>query len=483
MKSLKKNIVFNVFYNISNFVFPLITSIYVSRILLPAGIGSVSYVQTISSYFVSLATLGIPTYGVREIARVRENRIQKNKTFTEIFLINTATTAFSSVLYLTMLFTPLVEKFSIDKKLAFVFAVSLFFNFINIDWLYGGEEEYVYIACRSIAIKVISLACVFIFIRSQQDYVKYAIITVFSLGGNYIFNIIHARKYIKFDFKDLEFKRHFSPIIVLALSIVLSNVYHKIDITMLGSMSTKTATGLYTNAHKVTEIIIVACTSISAVFLPRLSYYYKKNKEEFVRLVVKGVKILSFLTIPAAAAIFILAPQAIELLYGKEFLPGAATIRILAILIIVKGFGNLLCYQIVICTGNEKQRLPSYALACIANIVLNALLIPSISYNGAAIASVVSELIVNIYQFLKMRKIVTIPIPKKPLLQSVISTALMSAVVFAVSRISMPLIAVCICSVGAGLAVYVVINYVMKNEFLLEVIHGGLKKLGKDKQN
>lgn len=477
MKSLKKNIIFNIIYNICNLAFPLVTSMYVSRILLPEGIGNISFTQTNVSYFVSLAVLGTATYGVREIAKVRENRQLTDKTFSELFLINASTTAVSCVLYTIFIFTPLSAK--TDKKLAFIFAFLLIFNFINIDWLYGGEEEYVYIACRSIAVKTAALICVFLFVKTKEDYYKYAIITVLSLGGNYIFNIIHARKYARLTFKGLEFKKHLKPIIILALSIVLSNIYNKIDITMLGEMSTKTAVGLYNNAHKINELIIVGCTSISSVFLPRLSYYYENNREEFTRLIEKGVRILAFLTVPTSAGLFILAPKVVEIMYGSEFAPAATTVRIFTVLIMVKGFGNLLCYQLVICTGNEKQRLPAYGFACVANIVLNALLIPVLYQNGAAIASVISELIVNVYQFIKMRKIIVIPIAKKALLQAAISTALMSAAVFGVSLINIPLIFSCIASVAAGLAVYCGVNLIMKNEFLFEIINGGLKKLDK----
>ncbi len=465
MKSLKKNIVFNVIYDVCNVLFPLVTSIYVSRIILPEGIGSVSYAQNIASYFVSLAALGIPAYGIREIAKVRDDRRLTNKTFSELFIINAVTTLVSTVLYCALIFSRLGASF--DRKLAICFGVSVLFNLINIDWLYKGEEEYVYIACRSIFIKAVALVSVFIFVKTKDDYVNYAIITVLSLGGNYFYNIFHARKYVKITFKGLQFKRHFTPIMVLALSIFLSSIYSKIDITMLGSMSNKTATGLYTNASKISEIVIVACTSISAVFLPRLSYYYKFDREKFMSLITFGVKILLFLSIPAAVAIFILAPQAIELLFGKEFVPGASTLRILAVLIIIKSLGDLLCYQLVICTGNEKQRLPAYVAASVANVVLNALLIPVLNEKGAAIASVVSELIVNAYQFFKMRKIIRIPFSKAALFQALISSAAMGVVVFFITRITLPLIITTAVSVLSGLLVYIALNLIMKNELIL----------------
>lgn len=475
MKSLKKNAVFNIMYDVANLIFPLITSMYVSRVILASGIGEVSYAQNIASYFVTFAALGLPTYGVREIAKAQKDKPLANKTFTELFLINAITTTVAAIAYTIMIFSPLGNNF--DRGLMLCFGVSILFNYLNIDWLYKGHEEYVYIAMRSIIIKIISLVLILIFVKNKEDYTKYAIIIVVALGGNYIFNIIHSRKLIKFSFCDLQFKKHITPLVVLALSLFLSSIYSKLDITMLGSMSTKTATGLYANAHKISEMLITACSSISGVFLPRLSYYYKNEPEKFTSLIDSGVKVIAFISIPAATALFVLAPQAMELLYGEEFIPGASTVRILAILVIVKSFGNLLCYQLVICTGNEKKRLPAYGFASIANIVLNALLIPSLAQNGAAIASVVSEVIVNTYQLFKMKKIISIPISIKALVQAAISSTVMGISLLFLVKLPLPLTANVIICVICGLGIYIIVNFVMKNEFLLNTTQSVLTKI------
>lgn len=475
---LLKNTVFNVIYNLCNMLFPLITSMYISRILMREGIGNISYAQNIASYFVTFAALGLPTYGVREIAKARGSQLNTNKTFTELFLINAVSTALASVIYCILIASSFHN--SLDTELTICFGCSILFNFINIDWFYQGKEEYVYIACRSIIVKIISLLCTILFVKTKDDYLKYAIILVAASGSNYIFNIFHVRKYVRLDFHDLKFKQHLTPLFVLALSIFLSTVYSKIDITMLGTMSTKAATGVYSNAHKIIDMIIVACTAISAVFLPRLSYYYNRDKKEFTGLIDLGIRILSFVTVPVTAGLFILSSQAVELLYGSDFSAASLTIRIFSILIIIKGFGNLLCYQLIICTGNEKKRLPAYLAAAVINVVLNAVLIPRYNENGAAVASVISEITVNLYQFISVKKIVDIPFPKKAIWQSVISTAVMSAAVLLfTSFTNLPMLAECILAVGIGAVTYLAVNLIMKNQFLFDCIMKMKGKLSK----
>lgn len=461
-KSIKKNSLYNIIYSVANILFPLLTSVYVARVLFTDGIGRVAYGQNIASYFVILASMGLPTYGVREIAKVRNNRKGTNKLFTELFVINACFTTIASIAYIILVFN--VLKFRSDYSLFLCCGVQILMNYFNIDWFYQGQEEYRYITIRSILVKLMCFLAVIIFVRTIDDYTIYAFISSLGVTLNNVFNIIHARKLVKLEFKVLEFKRHFIPLLVLALSVFLSSAYSKIDVTMLGSMTTDSATGLYNNAHKIVEMTITICTAISAVFLPRLSYYYEHDKEGFEGLIEKGIKVLSFITFPICIGLFVLAPQMMKILYGDSFVPGSLTVRIFAALIVIKSFGNLLCYQLVIATGNEKKRLPAYLTAAILNIIFNAFLIPGMAQNGAAIASVISEFVVNAMQLLAMSKIIHIPVPGKALIQGIITTTIMGTTVFVISQLETNFFLQTIGAVELGAIVYLTLNVVIKNE-------------------
>lgn len=464
-KSLKKNSLYNIIYSVANILFPLITSIYVARVLFTDGIGRVAYGQNIASYFLILASLGLPTYGVREIAKVRGSREGTNKVFSALFVINSCSTTIASVAYIVLVLS--VLKFRSDHTLFLCCGLQIIMNYFNIDWFYQGQEEYRYITIRSILVKLLCFLAVLIFVREIEDYVIYAFISSLAITLNNVFNIIHVRKFVKLEFKKLEFKRHFTPLLVLALSVFLSSAYSKIDVTMLGSMTTDTATGLYNNAHKIVEVIITVCTAVSAVFLPRLSYYYEHDREEFGELIEKGIKVLSFITFPICIGLFVLAPQMMKILYGNSFVPGSLTVRIFAVLIIIKSFGNLLCYQLIVATGNEKKRLPAYLAAAILNIIFNAFLIPGMHQNGAAIASVISEFVVNTIQLFAISKIIHISVPGKSMFQGIITTAIMGAVVFVISQWNINFYVQTIGAVVVGAIVYFALNIVIKNEMAL----------------
>lgn len=464
MKSLAKNTIFNVIYNVSNIIFPLLISIYASRILLPYGIGKVAFGQNIASYFVVFAALGIPVYGVREIARVTECNQNVNKIFTELFIINSISTLLSSFLYLALICT--VSNFQNDYPLYLCCGIQIFLNFINIDWFYQGKEEYAYIACRNIVVKTVYLIATVLFVKTREDYLKYAFIATSGVCINYIFNIVHGRKYVKLEFHNIQLKKHFKATIVFVVSIFLSSVYSKVDVTMLGYLSTQTAIGLYRNAHNIIDIIISLCISITSVFLPRLSYFYLNERKKFNELIQFGIKILSFIIFPATVGLFLLAPQLLWVMYKDSFMDAVMTLRLFTILIIVKGFGNLLCYQLVIATGNEKKRLPAFFIAAVMNVVLNALLIPKFAQNGAAIASIISELIVNGYQIVVMSRIISIDVPKKNIVQGMVSALVMGIgiciVIKAASNIWMQFLG----GVAMGVVTYGVINIIMKNDIM-----------------
>lgn len=468
MKSIWRNSALNVVYKLVSLFFPLISSAYLARILLPEGVGRIATAQNLVTYFVLIAALGLPTYGVREIAKARDHPEQLNRTFSELLVINAISTTLAVIVYLVTILS--VKRFSGDIWLYLATGLQLVFNYINIDWLYQGKEDYLYICVRSIIIKVLSLLFLFWRVKTQDDYIMAACVTSCALGLNFIFNIAHCKKYVRFTLKNLQIKKHLSPLFVLLMTTFLSSIYGNIDITMLGMLSTEEATGLYANVHKTIIMVCMTCSSMTTVLLPRLSYSYVHDREAFHKLLVQGMRLLAFVSIPMTVGLFILAPQGMTVVYGEKFAKGAEALRILSVLLVVKCFGDLLCYQLTLCTGNEKKRLPAYFCAAVSNIVLNAILIPKMAQNGAAIASVMSELVVNGIQIVVMKRIVGFKIEWKAIIQSAVAAAVMSIGVIAMTKVTSHAALQIGLSIVVGGALYVMTNILLKNEFTLSIV-------------
>lgn len=469
MKSLAKNAAFNVVYKLLNMLFPLVTSIYVSRILQADGVGKVSFAQTIASYFIVFATMGLPYYGLRTVSKIRDDNQKLNTLFTELFLFGIVTTLLSTATYGVMIWCIPSMHNELPLYVATGFVICL--NAINIDWLYQGKEEYVYIVCRSILIKCISLVAMLIFVKSKTDYLTYAWITSFATGGNYCLNLWHARKYVHLDFKNVDIRRHVQPVIIMAAGGMLSSLYGKLDVTMLGILKDETSVGHYTYAFKTEELVLSLCMAATAVLLPRLSYLYEKeDKIQLGKVLDKGIRSLLFLVIPAVAGIELLAPKLIILLYGEDFKNATTILRILILLLPIKGFGDLLGFQMMICIGEDKKRIKANALSCLVNIILNGVLIIPLGSVGAAIASVASELACNSYQITIVRNEVQLPFPRVAFKQAMISTAAMSVVVLLALQINCSLFISCAICVFAGVVTYFAVNLFMKNDFLMSII-------------
>jgi len=235
-------------------------------------------------------------------------------------------------------------------------------------------------------------------------------------------------------------------------------------------MATDESVGFYSYAQKTINMVLTMANAVTAALLPRLSYYYDNDQEGFYRLLDKGFQILCVMTLPLAVGMVLVASQTVQFFYGEAFAPAALTIQLMCPLILIKGFGDLFCYQLVYSTKSEKIILPAAASASVINVITNAILIPMLLQNGAVIASVLSELVTNAIQFIYMKKKVRFSINGKVLVTGLFSTAIMSVCVLMLMQLRLPNTVGLFIEVSCGAIVYVAVNVAMKNALIFEII-------------
>ena len=242
VRSVKFNFIMNFILTVSNFLFPLITFPYVSRILLPEGTGKVAFALSVVSYFSIFASFGVATYGVRVCAQVRDNKDLLSKTVHELLFINTVTTIFVYVCFGAVIY--FVPRFYFEKELFWVASIFILFTIVGIEWLYKGLEKYQYITIRTIIFKLIALFLVFIFIRTKDDYIEFALISIFAIVGSGIFNLFNSRKLIYYQkYHKYEFKKHLKPMFFLFLTTLSIAIYTSVDEAILGLLSSSQEVG------------------------------------------------------------------------------------------------------------------------------------------------------------------------------------------------------------------------------------------------
>ena len=200
------------------------------------------------------------------------------------------------------------------------------------------------------------------------------------------------------------------PLLILAATGFFGNIYNKIDVTMLGAMTNDAVVDTIPMHIKLLGLSLCAVNAISMALMPRLSFFYQNDRKELSRLVDLGVHILLLLVIPATAGFVLVSRNVVLLLYGERFLPAAATLVVFAPMLIVRTLGDLLCYQLLVSMGQEKKRLYASIWAAVVNVILNAILIPVWKHNGAAAASVISEVVVNGILMVTVMKMIKIHI-------------------------------------------------------------------------
>lgn len=465
-KSIAKNVVFNVAYKLLNILFPLITSAYLSRILGPVYLGKVSYAQSIISYFLVFASLGISTYGVREIAKAENNIGNKNKIFSELFLLNFISSAICSVLYIIAVST--LSHFHADIWLYLSTGLTLYMNIFNVDWFYSGQEEYVYITIRSFIIKLISVVFIFAFVKNQGDYIVYAFITSLATTGNYIPNIINLRKRVCLRFSNLEIKRHIKSVFILLVTVLATDLYNQVDVTMLGVYRSDAEVGYYTNGIKLIRVIYSITTAISATTIPRMSQYYKSAKfDEYRLLFWKTMNIVLMIAIPAVAGLLLFSDTIVYMLFGSQFGPTVNVVNALAVMIAVITVSYLTGSVVLTSTNNEKYLLIATVFGCLVNIGMNALLIPGVGIIGAALASAIAELTVAFLHIKFGYKYIKSKIPYKNL-SSILTATIVMVICIWILRFFIHFRYICLLTcILAGGIVYFGVLFFMKNEIIM----------------
>ena len=402
--SIKLNFIMNVVLNISYIVFPLITFPYISRILLPEGTGKVTFASSVINYFLLFSQLGIQTYGIRECAKLREDREKLSNLVSELLFLNLILTAISYLMLFIMI--SFIPRFMSDQKLYLIMSVTILLEALGIHYLYKGLEQYSYITFRSIIFKFIAMIAMFLFIHKQSDYVLYGGISVFAASASGLMNFLHSKKFITLRVPHLyKLKRHLRLIgIFFALDCALT-LYTNLDVVMLGFLKTDIDVGYYNAAVKIKTLLVSLITSLGAVLLPRISYYKSKNKEaEYKKIIIKAAHFVIVLSVPLMAYFIIFAAPCIYFLSGNDYSSSIMPMQLIMPTLILKGLSNLTGMEILIPWGKEMCVFKSQVWGISADVFLNLILIPKLGVSGAAIATVIAESIVLIVELYYIKK-------------------------------------------------------------------------------
>lgn len=434
VKSIKVNALFNVIYTITNMIFPLITYPYVTRVLSASGMGKVSFFTAVSNYAVMFGSLGISTYGIRAVAKVRDNKHELSKVVQELLIINGVITLIVVGVLLGLI--PFVNKFNSEPILFVVNTIIILATPFGMTWLYSGLEQYEYITIRNIIFKMAALIMVFLLVKNKDDYAVYAFLTAFSTVASYICNLIYSRKFVDFHIiQHLEFLKHFKPMLYLFASILAVSVYTNLDTIMLGFINGNFEVGLYSVASKVKWLLLAAVNAVSAVLLPRLSNYYSNGKmKKYYDELRKSLSFVSLVTIPLVFYFILEARDCILLLGGADYRGAIPCMQILMPILIVSGLSNVSGNQVLIPQGRDSKFMQAVGVGAIVDIVLNIIFMPRYAAIGAAIATLIAETTQMLIQLYFSREDILLYIRRKTIVNALFASIIPAVLIYFIRK-------------------------------------------------
>lgn len=478
MATLKKNILYSTILTTANYIFPLITYPYVSRILGVDKIGICNFVDSIINYFILFSMLGIATIGIREIAKNKNNKESLNATFNSLFFLNTITTTIMLILLIVAINT--VPQLYKHKELMYFGTLKLIFNYLLVEWLYKGLEDFKFITNRTILIKCFYVISVFIFIHDKNDYKLYYLISSLMIIINSIVNIIYSRKYVNYSLHNIHIKPFIKPFIIIGLYMLLTSMYTSFNVAYLGFVAGETEVGYYTTATKLYSIILSIFSAFTGVMLPRMSALVTENKiDEFKMLLGKSFNLLFGFSIPIIIFTIIFAHPIILLLSGKGYEGAVIPMQIVMPLILIIGYEQILVIQTLIPLKKDKSILINSIIGACVGILSNILLVSTYKSVGSAIVWLISEIsVLTIAQFL-VQKAIKISFPIKYLFKSILYNIPLGIILYLLHKFTeWNSIIIILYAIGI-MAIYSFIlqYYIMRNILFINIIDKYIHKI------
>ncbi len=393
--SVKKNFMYSTIYNLLALIIPFITTPYISRVLGPDGIGAYSYTYSIAYYFVLFSMLGLTKYGNRTIAEVRENKEKLNQTFSEIYAMQLLTGMISTMIYICcviFVFDDYQSLFSIQ----FIYVASATFD---ISWFFFGIEQFKTTVIRNIAIRVLNVLCLFLFVKTKNDVTLYCLVMALSTFLTHIsLWPILLKEYIQLQCPTISgVLKHVRMNLILFVPTIAVSFYKMMDKIMIGSIINTVEVGYYENAEKIINIPMSLVTALGTVMLPRMTYIIATgNQQEERRYNDITMSFMLWVTCAMSCGIVAISEAFVPVFLGKEFSASIRIVNILAPTMVFISWGNTLGSQILIPRKKDVSYIVIVIIGVLTNLSLNLILIPMERAYGAAIATLITEVIVMV---------------------------------------------------------------------------------------
>ena len=238
MGNVKKNIFYNMGYQILILIVPFITSPYVSRVLGPEGLGTYSVTTAIVKYFTLFALLGMTNYGNRTIAKNKDSKEKLSVTFWNLYYFQLMSSTIVLIAYIMYLISAGIDNYGLVSLCQIPYMLSSVFE---VSWFFYGMENFKGIVTRNAIVKILTTIAVFAFVKGRGDAWIYVLINSLSLLMGQLCLWPFVFKYVFFEKPNWSIIRsHFKPNCILMISVIAVSIYTLMDKIMIEWMTSST---------------------------------------------------------------------------------------------------------------------------------------------------------------------------------------------------------------------------------------------------
>ena len=485
MASIKRNLAFNFILSASQLILPLISIPYISHVLDPAGIGKVSFIDSLTYYFITISEFGIVVYGMREVARVRANKTALSSLVSELMTLHLLSSLVSIVIYGITVFV-LWSKIQ-DSRLI-LFSISfLMVNAFACEWYFYGTEQFRFITSRSIITRLCGLVSIFILVKAPPDfYLYYGIIALTGIV-NILWNVGGVFSRLHINLFNNQWKKHVKRTWVTYSISLMYSVSLMLDNVLLGLVSAAAFVAYYAFAIKLVRLSSSILTDTLIVFFPHaVALLHQQQKEKFQQAILRNIQLLNLFSLPLGAGLFLLSDEITAVIFGPSFSPVALNLRILCIVPLLRCYNLFLSKQVLIAYDHERLYLRSLFFSGVIFVVATIFLSYFFKDVGASISMVVYESSLLLFNYHYVRKLDQglKVFDWKSILQAIAGAAIFVPLIFlAKSWMDADWLWLCVL-IGVCAAVYIsFLLFVLKNELLVSLRSSGIRYFHQLQQN
>jgi len=388
------------------YILPLLTFPYLTRVLGPANYGLIAFATAFIGYFQLFTDYGFNLSATREISLNREDKTKVSKIFSSVMVTKTFLMILSFIIMTTVVLS--FDKFRSHWILYFFTFGMVIGNLLMPSWFFQGMERMKYISMLNMGAMLIFTASIFIFIRQASDYIYVPLIN--SIGA--ITMGIIALRIIRKDFgvnfilpclKDI--KNQMQKGWHLFISTLGISLYTTSNTFILGFFVSSTIVGYYAVAETLMKALQGLISPISQSIYPYFSKLQSENSLRAKGELKKILLIIGVLTLTLSVVLVFCAPLIIKILAGQKYLHSIPLLQVMVFIVFAVGVNNILGVQGLVAFGYEKYFSKTVIFAGLLHLIVLISLILLLGSLGAAIAVVITELIICVIEYILLRRL------------------------------------------------------------------------------